>query len=179
VAFDDNFWVATSAAAPVIALAAVVALPDVRALLDTATDNYFRLELKAIAEPVPIPHSERDGIPGPPDPPPHDPFGFALADSLIPTVSALRFRSEVLLRLTVINLIIQAGLLAVSLSALAVGQNVMPPPAAIVLAAGGILLLATTTAAATNYRRLLTKVLAGDPFTPPLMRAGPHKKRRS
>jgi len=46
---------------------------------------------------------------------------------------------------TLVNLVVQAGLLAVSLSALAYQQNVMPPWLAIFLAVGGILLLAWST----------------------------------
>jgi hypothetical protein len=46
--------------------------------------------------------------------------------------------------LTVFDVTVQAGLLGVSLSALAAGRNVMPPWVAVVLAVGGILLLALT-----------------------------------
>lgn len=51
------------------------------------------------------------------------------------------------------NLIVQAGLLAVSLSALAYRRDVMPAWVAIVLAVGGILLLAWSTGMAVQYRR--------------------------
>jgi hypothetical protein len=56
---------------------------------------------------------------------------------------------------TVFNLIVQAGLLAVSLSALAASQDVMRTPVAIVLAVGGLLLLAWTTYMTIKFRRVL------------------------
>jgi hypothetical protein len=78
VSYHEAFWVVTGTAAPVIALAAVVALPDVATL-------------RALGQ---------------------------------------------------VNVIVQAGLLGLSLSALATGGNVTPPWVASVLAVGGILLLA-------------------------------------
>ncbi len=60
--------------------------------------------------------------------------------------------------LTISNVIAQAALLAVSLSALAVAQNVMPPWAAIILAVGGILLLAYTLIKSANVRKGLERL---------------------
>lgn len=111
----DTFWVATAAAAPVIALAAVVALPD----LTTAEFRVVkRLYDKAIA----------DGV----------------TDSSFfhePRAARLLRKARIARGMTMVNVIIQAVLLAVALGALATDQNLMPPLAAIVFAAGGILLL--------------------------------------
>jgi hypothetical protein len=111
VSYREAFWLATSAAAPVIALAAVVAVPDATdirdatggALMDRAEEN------------APV----------------------FFARKLARTGTALH-------RAALTNLLVQAGLLAVSLTALAIGGDVVPPWVAIVLAVGGVLILAWT-----------------------------------
>ncbi len=125
MAFHESFWVATSAVAPVIALAAVVALPDATSIVGRATHD------RAIAEMRP---SARD-----------DPFAIAVA-------RATQRWSLLAWGITLVNLIIQAGLLTVSLWALAYNQDVMPPAPAIILAAGGILLLAWSTTVSAQQR---------------------------
>jgi len=130
VAFYESFWVATSAAAPVIALAAVVALPDASTVRSVASRRYRRRRdqigdrhpLEAIFEPLP----------------------GARELSMLQARSAWS-ASLLVWGTTLVNLVVQAGLLAVSLSALAYQQNVMPPWLAIFLAVGGILLLAWST----------------------------------
>jgi hypothetical protein len=61
---------------------------------------------------------------------------------------------------TVGNLIVQAGLLTVSLSALAYQRELIPAWVAIALAAGGILLLAWSTSMAVHYRRAWAESVA-------------------
>jgi hypothetical protein len=136
VAFHDNFWLAASAAAPVIALAAVVILSDVSTVL-----NVYAEQIRVVRRRARMPDRLRlelaDGIPGLPR---LDLSGYTWG-------SVLMIRRGI-----VLNLIIQAGLLAVSLSALATSQDVMPMFVAIVLAVGGILLLAATTTAVVKVR---------------------------
>jgi len=110
--YHESFWLATGAAAPVIALAAVVALSDAL-------------------------QTERDA---------KSPYGIWAASWGTATVTSM---------ISILNVIVQAALLAVSLSALAYGQNVMPPWVAIVLAVGGILLLGWTLAIGAAIRRKL------------------------
>jgi uncharacterized membrane protein len=66
-----------------------------------------------------------------------------------PTVDML---AKVHLRVAFGNVIVQAGLLAVSLAALAYDQDVVPPWVAIILAVVGILLLAWTLMAGAYIR---------------------------
>jgi hypothetical protein len=119
-----EFWVATAAAAPVIALAAVVALPD---LTTAEFEVVKRLYDKAIADGV------KDA-------------GFFHE----PRAERLLRNARIARGMTMANVIIQAVLLAVALGALATDQNLMPPLAAVVLAVGGILLLSWTIRGATT-----------------------------
>ena len=129
VAFHESFWVATSAVAPVIALAAVVALPDASTMVDVTARS------RRTIHPV-------DRVP----------FRFVFATRRT-VVRLARWWSLLIWGTTIFNLIAQAGLLAVSLWALAYNQDVMPPLAGIALAAGGILLLALTATVASNFDR--------------------------
>lgn len=52
VAFHENFWLATSAVAPVIALAAVVALPDATSLVGRAVHDREIVELRTSTGPA-------------------------------------------------------------------------------------------------------------------------------
>jgi hypothetical protein len=118
--------VVAGTAAPVIALAAVVALPSsVSALVDA------EVALAQSAKAGPALKFERSLLP-------------ALTMNEHEAHRRLGTIGRWIRILTVANMIIQAGLLAVSLSALAVGRDVMPPWIAIVLAVGGILGLAQT-----------------------------------
>ena len=126
MSYRADFWLAVSAAAPVITLATVVAMPDV---LNVAM---------ALTDPLP---SERL--------PPDAPDDREISSGriwLIGTVTAA---------LAFFNLLVQAGVLAVSLAALAVGRDVIPPWVAIVLAVGGALVLALTLVVGAAIRRVL------------------------
>lgn len=128
MAFHESFWVATSAVAPVIALAAVVTLPDV-SLVGRANTLRDRIERRQVPDAYP---GERAFFIGAA----RDAAKWALVASLI----------------TLANLIIQASLLAVSLCALAVKQDIMPFWLAIILATGGVLLLALSTLVSAEQR---------------------------
>jgi hypothetical protein len=128
VTSDTNFWVATSAAAPVIALATIVALPDAAGAVGRASQHL---------------HDARQLWPEP----------DRSARMVILLARTLRWWRLLVWAVTVANLLAQAALLAVSLSALAYGQDTIPPSAAITLAVGGILLLAWTATASANIRR--------------------------
>lgn len=119
MAFHENFWVATSTVAPVIALATVVALPD-GTLIGRA-----QVVLDAVLK---RPASPEDHV----------------RDGLVRSAQDIRKRAWIAWLVTLGNLIIQAGLLAISLSALASRQDIVPLWVAICLATGGILLLALT-----------------------------------
>jgi hypothetical protein len=139
VAFHKSFWVATSAAAPVIALAAVVALPDASAMLDAAS-RQLRQTRRLTDD--------------------HAGFDFR-ARIILAILQASWLYWFLVWGATVVNLIVQAGLLAVSLSALAFQQNVMPPWVAIALAVGGILLLAWSTTTVIKFRQDVAKDSVG------------------
>jgi hypothetical protein len=127
-AFNESFWVATSAVAPVIALAGVVALPDV-SLIGRANNLRARIERLRLSEKYPGQHAFLVGVA-------RDAAKWASFASLT----------------ALVNLIIQASLLAVSLSALAFKQDIMPFWLAIFLATGGILLLALSTLISAEQR---------------------------
>jgi uncharacterized membrane protein YbhN (UPF0104 family) len=130
VAFHESFWVATSAAAPVIALAAIVALPDLSSTLAKTTQDV---------------RTARDGRrPASGENPAADP---EMAQA------RLEWRLSMLYwAITIVNLFAQAGLLAFSLWALADKQDLMPLGLAILLAVIGILLLAGSTMFVINLR---------------------------
>jgi hypothetical protein len=129
VGFHESFWVATSAAVPVIALAAVVALPDASRMAHTAARQRHRAQRN-------------------PDPTRDTP-------ALVELLGAAQdfWWSRLVWWTTFVNLTIQAALLAVSLSALAYDSDLMPQWVAIVLAVGGILLLAWSTSNAIRLPR--------------------------
>lgn len=159
MAFHESFWLATSAAAPVIALAVVVALPgsliSVKAiaglrLLRAVDLNRRAAELGGESEASSLADSAKS-------------LGLerlteedleSIEELAEPGTSALYTSAKVNRLLSLGNLIIQAGLLAVSLAALAYDRDVIPPWAAIILAVGGILLLAWTSVAEATIRRL-------------------------
>jgi hypothetical protein len=131
VAFHESFWVATSAAAPVIALAAVVALPDASTIAHIASGNWYRTRVRY-----------------------RDTRRHPTAGVEITAARLTRWQAWLTWWAIFVNLIVQAGLLAMSLSALAYNHDVMAPPAAIILAAGGILILAWSTMSAFNLGKL-------------------------
>jgi hypothetical protein len=141
VSYIKEFWLATAAAAPVIALAAVAALPDTSAVVDVASKRLREAERNRLPDPG-------HGL---------DRLGY-LADiaDVFPTID--RWGALLLWGTTIANLLVQAGLLAVSLSALAYEQNVIPVWASIVMAVGGILLLAWTITSGAGFRRRFARM---------------------
>jgi hypothetical protein len=129
VSYQESFWLATSAAAPIIALAAMVALPDTADVTFATAREVSRLRQRTAP-----PDTSRSEI-----------------VKLVYRGLAVNFGS-------LINLLVQAGLLAVSLTALEVGVDVMPPWVAICLAVGGLLLLAWTLVVGRNLRRQLQRL---------------------
>jgi hypothetical protein len=143
VVFHENFWVATSAVAPVIALAAVVALTDTMTILGRVSVVESAVQQN----------------------PNHDSW---IQDRLAGTARDSRKWTLIAGLITLINLIIQAALLAVSLSALAYDQDIMPLWLAVTLATGGILLLAWGTFLSALQRWNLDSGVfrKGNPFDP-------------
>jgi hypothetical protein len=133
VSFHESFWLAASAAAPVITLATVVAIPDVANTRFRAAGALWAADGQREIFEV----SGREGTPG------YD----TVRDRIDQSLTATRWAVEVTrrnVRLCYANLIAQAALLAVSLAALAYGRDLVPPWLAIVLAVGGVALLAWT-----------------------------------
>lgn len=159
VAFHESFWLATSAAAPVIALAAVVALPDLSAspravlvlraevALQRAYDEIKRrtkVSGDTSALSADLLKSVTDG--------PRNSLAEELGLSAEPPWDRLRTLARLHQWLSFGNVITQAGLLAMSLAALAYARDVVPVWVAIILAVGGILLLAWTSVAGASIR---------------------------
>ena len=130
MSYHEAFWLVTGTAAPVIALAAVVALPDASAFSDTAWQLTMRV-------PTYEPSSEQGKLKF------EDivPEWQRLLLSLISQVGSFG------------NVVLQAALLAVSLSALATGRDLIPVWLPIVAAVTGILLLTLTALTGLSIRR--------------------------
>jgi len=141
VSFHENFWVVTGTAAPVIALAAVAALPDATKAVVRAYERPF----------VPLSTGELRMVTLSSGETALTTDGKFVSQVLSAKAATIRTR-------TLINVIVQAGLLAVSLSALAAQRNVMPPWIAIVLATGGILLLAWTLWRGATLKKTMDKL---------------------
>jgi hypothetical protein len=131
----ESFWVATAAAAPVIALTAIVALPDTSVVVERV--SRYRQENKNPS----IPARDRNRQP-------------LIVDYLWSRKMAYAW-SQLVWMMSVVNLLLQATLLAMSLWALAYDQEVIPPWAAIVFSAGGLLLLTWSSTSAAAFRRFL------------------------
>ena len=129
VAFHEGFWVATSAAAPVIALAAIVAIPDLAGHVTMTSRD------------VDTATGQRPGRPDSSDP-------------VMSLARGARRWSVMALVVTLVNLLAQAALLALSLWSLAYNQDVMPPPTAIILPVFGVLALTDSTWFAIDARSL-------------------------
>jgi hypothetical protein len=114
VKFYENFWVATAATAPVIALAAMLLLPEWTVRGSEATAAAVDAEMRAKGR------------------------GLQDWDHRYQRLAKMAWsvRTEGL-----VNVLLQAALLAVSLSALAYQRNVVRPWIAISIAAGGLLWL--------------------------------------
>ena len=149
--FHENFWLAVSAAAPVITLAIVVVIPDAagirfrtarreRELLDRLARTAFAASKEA----------------------PPDPERAALRRRLM-RVGWVARATRRNVRLCYANLIAQAALLAVSLAALAYSRDFVPPWLAIVVAVGGVALLAWTLLRGTAIRDEAERAIGASP----------------
>ena len=144
VANYESFWLATAAAAPVIALAAVVALPDTSALakkpflsaLDDWFDNPAMIRSTMLAAGAVGPALEvLQGID----------FSDTKAEvKKMRTYVLLRVVAAAIRWVCICNVMMQATLLAFSLATLAYNVDVMSRWLAIVLTVSGILLLTVT-----------------------------------
>ena len=156
VANYENFWLATAAAAPVIALAAVVALPETSTIttkfLQRTVDDWFgnpaRTRSMMLAAGAVGPALEVLSN-----------IDFsdvrAKANKLRPIV-LLRVIAAAIRWISICNVLLQATLLAFSLATLAYNVDVMPRWLAIVLTVSGIVLLAATVSLVSDYREAAT-----------------------
>ena len=146
VAFEQNFWLATSAAAPVIALAVIVALPDTSGVIVESMRQRAIARFEIVVD-----------IMNPPDgsTPATTALDVAEGAASVAAVSKVVAAARIIRITSVCNVILQAGLLAGSLAALAYNRNIGPPWVAILLAVGGIVILAMTVSAVTSYQRAL------------------------
>ena len=146
--YHEAFWLATAAVAPLVTLAAVVALPDAAIAVD-----WRSLALR-----------ELGGVAGDRgDPPQEFSEAIARADYERHRQEYWKSRAVAAYRATLINMVVQAGLLAVSLAALATGRDLIPTWIPIVLAVGGILVLARTLIYGAEIRRAMDRV---EPLAP-------------
>jgi hypothetical protein len=126
VSYHEAFWIVVGTGAPVVALAAVVALPDTSGMHE---------ELIQISDKLKSPMLPT----------------WAIASKSIRYIAAaIRWGA-------IGDVILQAGLLTISLMALAYERDIMPPWAAIVLIVVGILILALIMAAMSGFRNGPTK----------------------
>ncbi len=128
MSFHESFWVAAGAAAPVIALAVVVSLNDAsqtQFAVGDATDRAF----------VVAHRDEKDVL-------------YRSLDKRGRSLAALTAAQ-------LVNLVLQAGLLAVSLVSLALHRNLIPAWICVVAPTAGVLLLAYAGLAVTNAQGLM------------------------
>lgn len=136
MSYQETFWVVVGTAAPVIALAAVVALPDTSNMFPDFIQSFMSPEFKETMNAKARKGYEQLATSA------YKPFQLFAATIQWGAIG---------------NVLIQAGLLAVSLTALGYERDVMPPWVAIVLAVSGILLLALIVSVVPAYRRLSVK----------------------
>jgi hypothetical protein len=145
----ESFWLATAAAAPVIALAAVVALPDTSDVspdvIQSTLDEWFSSPERISSAAKEAGASDAvvkimAGI---------DPAALKGVAQKVPAL--LRVVTVPIRWIAICNVILQAALLAVALGALAYNMSVIPRWVAIALTVGGILLLATTVSLSSEY----------------------------
>jgi hypothetical protein len=117
--YIKDFWLATAAAAPVIALAAVVVVPEGPGVKSKIMRDLHDLEATDTGE--------------------TDPEAKLLTGAMSLAASAMQ-----ILLLTGFNVVVQALLLLASLSSLEAEGDQIPPWSAELLAVGGIFLLAGT-----------------------------------
>jgi hypothetical protein len=140
VSFNANFWLAASAAAPVITLAIVVVIPDAAGMRFRAARREREL-LHLVSRSAFVMSEEVRP----------EPEKAALQQRLMRLGWAVRVTRRNV-RLCYANLIAQAALLAASLAALAYGRDFAPPWLAIVVAVGGVAVLAWTLLRGTGIR---------------------------
>jgi hypothetical protein len=143
VSFHETFWLAASAAAPVITLATVVVIPDAAGIRFRAERRKWELHLPASTA-----SATSKEVPAAPVTDP----GKALPEQRPIGVEGAVQVTRRNVRLCYANLIAQAALLAVSLAALAYSRDFVPPWLAIVVAVGGLGLLAWTLLRGTAIR---------------------------
>lgn len=153
MSYHEAFWIVAGTAAPVIALAALVALPDTsdiyqdlgQALLDEQLSSikqfYALYQVNFDTELA----KEYRKLLGPPD-------------ELVESRFFKNFATVIRLG-AVGNVFLQAGLLAACLAALAYDRDVIPPWIAVILAVGGVLLLAGIVSALAKYRKMKTTII--------------------
>jgi hypothetical protein len=152
VASYENFWLAIAAAAPVIALAAIVALPDTADMyqdVQRTLDEWFDSPAKLHAALQAGGATEAEAV-------------KAMSEVDLATAKTRAVRGARPLRviaafirwITIGNLMVQAALLALSLEILAYDVHVIARWLAIVLTVGGIVLLAVTVSLTSEYRTL-------------------------
>ena len=156
--FQESFWLAASTAAPVIALAAAVAVPDSATAVRMVSVLWFpseaRKRFSQLLEDRNSPSLDKVSKSEP-----EDLEGKSL-DEVYQTLThiplnKLYSRAINNQRLSLFNVIIQAILLAISLTALGYDEDIIPQWAAIILAVGGILLLVQTLATGAFIRTQL------------------------
>jgi hypothetical protein len=152
----ESFWLATAAAAPVIALAAVIALPDASGIyredIQHAIDEWAgnTEKLRSTLRTAGFKESELGVV--------HSVDFPALKKSLAKTTLLFRVIADAVRWTAIGNVLLQAVLLAFSLTTLAYNVEVLPRWVAVVLTVGGILLLAVTVSLVSAYRRRASEV---------------------
>jgi hypothetical protein len=155
--FDSDFWLATAAAAPVIALAAIVAVPDALGMSDEMlgvfdringlleTVHWGALETKTSADQS----SAADLV--------ENELRLAQAE-LTSDAKRLRVVPSIFTWVANGNVLIQTLLLGFSLAALGSGGDVVPQGLAIAAAVLGLFLLSVTVQATAEYRRMIRRM---------------------
>ena len=149
VTYHESFWIAASAVAPVIALAAVVAMSDAASIMGEARRAEYSMRMSRILAGARLLDEayRRD-------------LAAAQQDRVAEGEARGAGKWSLIAWLgTLLNLAIQAALLAVSLWALAYHEDVIRPWVAIIPAIGGIVLLACIALVAAEQRYTLQNPL--------------------
>ena len=173
--YHESFWIAASAVAPVIALAAVVAMSDAASIMGEARRAEYSMRMSRIlagarlldeAYRRDLAAAQQDRVAEGEAP---DPVLDRATEGEVPDPERDRAAegeargagkwSLIAWLGTLLNLAIQAALLAVSLWALAYHEDVIRPWVAIIPAIGGIVLLACIALVAAEQRYTLQNPL--------------------